>query len=115
MLGTYSDHLGAMRGQGAAANRPGNHLGQIQDPHTGQRPLGIFGQPLWWRLADLDQLEHRQPGNRLGLGVRLPFLRRADQRYTKPVLAASGLQRQPIPLGHRPLNLGPVVVTAQNL
>ena len=65
-------HVGAVLGQGAGGGRSGEHPGQVEHPDAGERPVA-FGQLFRRAVADLDDLQQRQRGDRGGLRVLRPF------------------------------------------
>ena len=64
--------VGSMLGEGTGTGRPGEDPRQVEHPDAGQRP--IAADKLFRRtVANLDDLQERQRGDRGGLGVLGPF------------------------------------------
>jgi len=73
VLGGDQQHVRAVLGQCAPADRAGDDPRQIQDAHAGERPVAAPGR-LSRSFADLYDLEERQLGDRLRLRIPLPLV-----------------------------------------
>src|SRR5690606_36384461 len=76
-------HLRTMLGQVSAANRPGDDASEVEHAHVRERAVAR-PEPLRRSIADALDLEQWKPGDRLSLGVRLPFRRAPEHPGTKP-------------------------------
>ena len=110
------EHVGTVLGQNAAAGRAGQHSGEIQHANTAERPVA-FQQ--WPRrcLADLDDVDQRQSGDRDAMRMGVPFVAAAYEAADAVAGCNCFFDGKAIPhgdgLGQRLARLGPGAGDAQ--
>ena len=99
--GADPEHVGAVLGQGAGADRPGQHPGQVEYPQPVGR-LGVAGRGgLGRAVTGLGDGEQGEPRERLGLLVRGPLLRGAHQGAAGAAGHDRLFQLDAVPAAHR--------------
>ena len=113
MRGGDQHHVGAMDCERPPAHRAGNHAGEIEHAHAGERALAVR-QRLRRRIADLLDRKDRQVRNRAALIMRIPFGERARHGDDQPSLRGGRLELLRLPAFERmPHRLARIVAAEQ--
>jgi hypothetical protein len=103
-----------VRGQRAPAYGPGDHSCQVQHAHAGQRTLGLQ-QAAGRSLADAGDLDERERGDGLALGMCGPLGGRAHHGGDQLGLSGRRLERLGAPFQQRRLHRLALVGALQKL
>ena len=110
--GVDAEHVRAVRGEGAAANRPRDDPGEVRHPHPGKRPFAR-GQRARSGVANPHDLDHGNRGEGRGLRVGGPFGAGAQRVARQPARREGVLELEGVPAGERACDLRLVVPAAE--
>ena len=93
----HPQHVGAVRGKRATADRAGQHARQLKDAHASERARAR-SEGFCRRVADLFQRDQRQRGHRPAVRMHIPLRQRARHRDNETGLRRRVLERFCVPL-----------------
>ena len=106
-------HVRAVLRHGAGAGRPGDDAREVQ--HADARHRTVAGRQRTRRcLPDLGDFEHGDGADGGGVGMGVPLGMRAHIGSAGAAFVQRGFQRLPLPAGHRALDVGGIVLGAED-